>query len=76
MVTNVIFLIYMCIYTCKMNKFYLCIHNIITADSPLNIMVYIIVVILLGFSNLDTNIMRQLRQNGHKCRILLKIYYK
>lgn len=58
MVTNVIFLIYICIYVCKMNGFYLCIHNFITADSLLNIIIYIIVVILLGFSNLDTNIMR------------------
>lgn len=39
MVTNVIFLIYINIYICNKNEFYLCIHNFITADSPLNIMI-------------------------------------
>lgn len=39
MVTNVIFLIYIRIYTCKMNEFYLCIHNFIAADSQLNIII-------------------------------------
>ncbi len=39
MVTNVIFLIYICIYTCKMDEFYLCVHNFITADPLINIII-------------------------------------